>query len=192
MALRFYLVPRAGSGTTPLDPFRPAFIFDMGVPLQAMDYGRDGTFLVGADVTPQQHADIVANAEAVALPPNLDAEITTVGARNQVQAALENLKLPAGWVTVTHTYRQVVGAVGRIFMVMQRFNGLHGRTFFELGITLDTRLNQLTVGQRQALIRVADDLGMDTSQAQPATTVRQVLKAFADQVGPFTLAGEVF
>src|SRR5687767_9325292 len=162
MATHFYLIPRTTvTGGPGGSFFAPKYVHpaDLNLPFSAMDYGRDGTFLVGCDVTPAQHTTIAANSDVTAIPANLDAAIGTAGALTAVQNALEALRIPALWVTTAHTYRQVVGAVGRIFLLMQRFAGVYKRTFFEAGITLGTRMNQLTTGQRAALEDAISKLG---------------------------------
>lgn len=191
MALRFYVVPKVGTGASMEDPLRPKYIPELGQLWSAMDYGKEGTMLAAADVTSAQHTALAANADVTAIPAALDSTVTN-GALTTIRAQLEALKIPAGWVTTAHTYRQVVGAVGRIFMLMQRFDGMFRRVFFETGIQLDTRMNQLTAGQRQALQQAADSFGLNSSTVTGATTVRQVLKIWIDQMGPFTLHGETF
>lgn len=190
--IRFYIVPKIGDGLTPFTAFRPAYVSDLGVPFGSMDYGREDTMLVGAEVTGAQHTAISANGDVTSIPLNLD-DTVSAGALPTVQTTLEGLKIPAGWVTTSHTYRQVIGIVGRIFMLMQRFYGLNAAaTFFEPGITLDTRINQLTANQRNRLQAAASALGLDTSFVTGPMTIRVVLKTWADAMGSFILAGEVF
>lgn len=191
LALRFYIVPKVGTGSSPMDPFRPKYIYDLGVQASWMDYGREDAFLVGAEVSSAQHTSLASNLDVIAIPQGLDNTIS-VSALSTVQDKLEGMKVPAGWVTTSHTYRQVVGAVGRFFMLMQRFDGMNARTFFESGITLDTRVNGLTAAQRNALQNAALSLGLDVSFVTPTMTIRAVLKGWIDQMGPFSLAGETF
>jgi hypothetical protein len=187
---RFYVVPKVGSGTF-ADPFRAKYFRELGVQFSAMDYGKEDSMLVGAEVTGAQHTTLAANLDVIAIPTALDNNVSSA-ALTTIQNKLEGLKIPAGWVTTSHTYRQVVGAVGRIFMLMQRFDGLHMRTFFGSDITLDTRINQLTVQQRTDLQTAASSLGLDTSFVTGPMTIRTVFKTWIDNMGPFTLHGEIF
>lgn len=198
VALHFYIVPKIGDGQSIFTPFRPKYFRsapfdDVTLPpmLGAMDYGKEDAMLVGAQVTSAQHTTIAANLDVTAIPLGLDDTISAA-ALVTVQAKLEALKIPAGWVTTSHTYRQVIGFVGRIFMLLQRFDGQQAQTFFASGITLDTRVNQLTASQRTAIQNAAASMGLDTSFVTGPMTIRQVFKTWADAMGPFTLAGETF
>jgi hypothetical protein len=73
---------------------------------------------------------------------------------------------------------------------MQRWQGLGFARLFASGVTLDTRLNQLTATQRQRLSAVADDLGLDSSGVTNTMTLRQVLKLIADQLPDITFGGD--
>jgi hypothetical protein len=197
MALRFYVVNKIGDGLSPSTSFRPKYIADLGVVYSAMDYGLEDTYLVGAHVTAAQHQGLAANLDVIAIPLNLDNQIGLT-ALSTVQTKLEGLRVPAGWVNENHTYRDVVRIVGKIFLMMQRFHGLHHRTFFESGITLGTRMNQLTNGQETAIRNAINSLAqsfnvvIDLSGVTQTTTVRQLFKIVADQLPSFTLEGEVF
>jgi hypothetical protein len=62
---------------------------------------------------------------------------------------------------------------------------------FAGGLTLDTTIAQLTNQQKQRLLDVATDFNLDTSAATGSTTLRQVLKAFADAMPTPTVNGQV-
>ena len=188
--IRFYLVPKAGDGLTRETAFRPAYVSDLGVPYVAMDYGRENMMLAAVDVTPAQHTTLIAHADLTAIPANLDSTVNSNLAT--VQAKLDDMKIPSGWVQTTTTYRTIVGAVGRFCMLMQRFDGRHKRAFFESGITLDTRVNELTAAQRNAIAESAQSLGLDISFVTGPMTLRAVLKTWVDAMGAFTLVGETF
>lgn len=192
LAKRFYIVPIT---THQVLGKVPAYVVDVaiegGQAFYAMNYGREQTMLAAIEVTAAQHTTITANLDVIAIPANLDANISA-GALGTVQTALENLKIPAGWVTTSHTYRQVIGIVGRIFTLMQRFDGLNMATFFSSGITLDTRVNQLTVNQRNNLAGAASSLGLETDFVTGPMTMRTVLKTWADAMPSFSLYGETF
>lgn len=148
------------------------------------------TFLVGADVDATQASSIAANGDVTAIPASLDAQIgANLGA---VQTALDALRIPSDWVTSGMTYRTLVGLVIKIFKVLQRLHGRWQTTIFESGITLSTTLAELTQGQRDHLQDVADSFGIDSSAATGTTTIRQVLRVLAQQLGGCTLMGELF
>jgi hypothetical protein len=191
MALRFYLVPKIFDSTGPIPAFRAKYLAELGVAYNAMNYGREDTMLVGVQVTTTQATTLAANLDVTAIPLDLDSNVSS-GALVTVQNALEALKIPGDWVNTATTYRQVIGTVGRIFQFMQRFDGLNQRTFFQSGITLDTRANQLTTAQRNTLQDAAIALGLDTSFVQSTTTVRTMLKTWVQAMGPFTLMGQTF
>lgn len=188
---RFYIVPKIGDGATPETGIRPKYIADSGAPSASMDYGLEDTFLVGAEVTVEQHTQLAAQLDVIAIPEDLDAVIGLT-ALTTVQTKLEGLHVPADWVTTSHTYRQVVRLVGKLFLYMQRFHARELRVFFEGAITLDTRVNQLTAAQRDAMLNAANDLGLDTSTITGPMLLRQALKIVADQIAAFTLFGETF
>lgn len=185
MAVRFYFVPKAGAS-----PVKPKYIGDLGVTWASVDYGQEQTYLVGADVTTAQHNSISANADVTSVPANLDNQ---VGANlATVQAALENLKIPADWITSGMTYRQILSLIIKLFRILQRLLGRWATTIFEAGITLATTMAELTQAQRDRLQDVADSFGIDTSNVTGATTIRQALRFLAQQLPGCVLMGETF
>lgn len=188
MAIRFYITSQTGDSTT---GFRPAHF--EGLSYTAMDYGRDDTFLVMADVSAGQHTTIAANADVVVVPLNIDNEIG--GALATVQAELEALLIPADWVTAQMTYKDLLRITAKAFQIMQRFSGLYGRSFFSGGITLSTRMNQMTAGQRAELEAAITSLAatmqivIDLSSIVGASTVRHVLRTSIDQIPSRILLG---
>src|SRR5688500_9902726 len=111
--VRFYVVPSIGSGASSHDARRPKYIADWSIehpgeniPAAMAPYGLNDVFLVAADVTPVQHTALTANLDVIAIPQNLDAQISLT-ALSTVQQKLEGLQVPAAWVTTSHTYRDV-------------------------------------------------------------------------------------
>lgn len=188
---RFYIVPKVDVTIGGIPSKGPKYFPALGVSYSAMDYGREDTMLVGATVTAAQNTTLSANLDVTAIPSGLDSNVSSA-ALATVQTKLEGMKIPAGWVTTSTTYRQVVGTVGRLFLLMQRFDAINMKTFFESGITLDTRINQLTQAQRNALAGAAASMNLDTAFVTGSMTVRAVLKSWVDMMGPFSLAGETF
>lgn len=188
-SLRFYVVPVELNAK---GHRVPKYVRSMGLESSQMDYGLDDTFLVACpSITDAQHTTLAANIDVIAIPQNLDAQIGLT-ALSTVQSKLEGLRIPADWVTTSHTYRDVIRVTGKVFQLMQRFHGMQLRTFFESGITLDTRINQLTQAQRQALVDAATSLGLDTSSVTGPMSLRQALKIIADQLPPFHMEGQAF
>lgn len=188
MAKRFYIVPKVDNGAGGFDP---KYIVEMGLQSGAIDYGLEDTFLIGAEVTTEQHQELASQLDAIAIPANLDSNIGLT-ALSTVKDKLEGLHVPADWVTTNHTYRQVLRLVGKLFLYMQRFHGRELRKFFESGITLGTRVNQLTQAQRNAMTDAAESLGLSIAGITNTMTLRQALKILADQMPSFTLFGETF
>ena len=192
MAIRFYLVPKAGDGLTHDTRFRPQYIADViAGPWQAMDYGQEPWMLVAAEVTPAEHSTIAANPEVVAAPTNLDA---TVGAQlATVQAKLEAANLPSEWVTAGMSFRTVLKWTIRLILLMQRFDGFGaavGRLFAD-GRTLDSTVSQVPVAIRQRLLAAAGRWDLDTSAITGATTLRAALRMLVLQmVFGVTFGGE--
>lgn len=193
MALRFYIVPKIGSGTGPLtNAIRPKYLAALGLPLQAVDYGRfEDVFLVGIDLSPAQHTTVAANADVMAIPADLDLSIGA-GAVANVQSRLELLKFPALWVDAQTPPRTILRVTLKMCRINQRFSGLHGHSFFEAGITLASIISSLTQVQRDKLKAMADSFKVDSSGVTGAMTVRQGLKLVADQLPSCTVMGETF
>jgi hypothetical protein len=194
---RFYLVPKIGVGTVP-DPFRAKYVRpdELGAGWNivgryvSMDYGFENAFLVKADVTPSEHTTLSAQTDVLAVPADLDT-LVSGAALPTVQSKLEALNLPASWVTTSHTYRQVMRTVRRVITFMQRYQGLFpADRVFAAGITLDTRLNQMTAAQRSRLQDVAVSLGLDTSGVTNTLTIRQALRVMADQLPDIAMGSE--
>jgi hypothetical protein len=200
MAIRLYLGPieevptSTGSARGPkyfawrFDPDPPALL--AGVTWEMRDFGLEPTALIATDVTTAQHQSLAAQGDVTAIPANLD---NTVGAANlaTVQAALENLHIPADAVTGATTYRQIVRGVLGIFGVAQRFNGRLGQNgrLFPIGITLSTVLSDLSLNVRNELQAAAEDLSYDYSSLTLQSTLRDVLKVIATQAPPTSMLG---
>jgi hypothetical protein len=193
---RFYLVPKV---TKPGFPGAvPKYLNPVdlpGVNVSAMDFGNEDTMLVGAAVTNQQHTAIAANADVIAVPSNLD-NTMSAPALSTVRDRLESLKIPTAHFTTANTYREVIGVVGRLFQLFQRFDAIQaseGRLgFFDLDITLSSTVNDLRGALRANFVLAANQLGLDTAGISGSMTLRQALRNLIAQMPPFTLAGETF
>lgn len=178
MTTRYYLVPLIDD-----DGLRaPKYIIDLGVTWGAMDYGIIDTALVAADVSDAQHTGLIANADVVAIPLNIDNTIS-LAALPLVSAQLENLKIPGNWVNTGHTYRQVLRMVGGLFQFAQRHRALSGKIIIPENINLGQSWGDLGQQTRLELQMTADSFNYNTTGVTAATTIRTILKALADQWG---------
>ncbi len=187
MATRFYLVPKVGTGIPgDNDPYRPKYFLDAlgrGViagQVSSMDYGLEPVFLVAADVTPADHATLIANTDVVALPANLDAAVGVNLAT--VTAKVDALGFPSDWVSAVTTYRQIVRVLTQCIQFAQRLHGQENVRMLPVGITLNSRVSDLSPAQRQRLANVIGTFGGTASEITGAMTLRAALKTLADQV----------
>jgi len=181
MAWHLYIIPAIGNGTKD-DPRRPKYIQALGVEWSGMDYGFQPTFLAAADVDALQHAGLIAQPDCASLPDDLDANpsLTQVTA---AQNFLETQHIPAGWITTALTWRQIGRIIIGLFLFMQRLSAFVGAVEIINGITvtLGTRFNELSLDRRRALVDAAASLNYDTSSLTATSTLREMLKAMADQ-----------
>lgn len=187
MTIRYYLIPIEIVDSDKRGPKYLNWRFTenpapLNVPWSMMDFGLEPVMLIRADVTGGQHTTLSANADVISIPTNIDANITA-GALSAVKAALETLNIPAGWVTTSFTYRQVLRMVCGLFQFAQRHHGVHLERLFSGGFDLDTQFSALPLAVRQRLIATADSLEYDTSGLSGSNTIRQILKNVADQWG---------
>ena len=179
MAQRFYLLPLvldAKGNRIPayVDNDLPGIAGDM------LDYGNEPWCLYTADVTGSQNTTLTAHADVSGLPANLGQ--TVGGALATVQAALANANIPENWITSGMTYRVMLQNLLKIFLIVQRIQGLTTVRIFDTGITLGTQLQNLSVGARNVLHDAVVSLGFDPSGLPGTTTLRQALKQCADGI----------
>jgi len=191
MAWHLYLLPMIDSGDERFG-LVPKYIFELGVTFACSVFGREGTFLCAADLTAGQETTLLGNADVTKIPDNLDQTIG--GALGAVQTALEDRNIPAGWVGAGMTYREVIRIIWRIFGFMSRFaavNQIVVALFNGTTITLNTQFSDLSATNRQRILNAADSFNLDTTGFTGTSTIRQILKGVADQLGsrPFTLQG---
>lgn len=190
MAIRVYLVPVEHLNMPDGKPRRGPRYFSWPIePIGRMplvtctrcttDYGLIDYTLQVADVTAAQHADLIANADVVALPVNLD---STIGANlATVQAALEARSIPSEWVTSGMTYRTLLRAVCALFQLGQRYHSIYQLRLIESGFTLNSTIGDLPVAARQRLADIAQSFGFDTSSITLSTTIRAALRILFQQ-----------
>jgi hypothetical protein len=184
----FALVPKVGNGLTPATAFRPKYT-DPGalgenldlVGWSMMDYGLESVVLMRVVTTSAQRTALQSQIDTLVVPNNLDSQISALALTN-LSNKLESVNLPAHWISAGMTYRQILRGFRRVITFMQRWRGIIGTRLFAAGVTLDTRLNQLTTQQRQHLANVADSFNLDRSAIVTTMTIREALKLLADQL----------
>jgi hypothetical protein len=186
--VQFFIVPKQAY---PGNKVRPKYFFDMLIDYRSMDYGAEDTYFVAANPDANQRITITSNIDVIAVPIGLDNPIGLT-ALTTVQNKLEGLFVPAGWVTQDTTWREVVGATLRCFLLVQRLRAQQVGRLFESGITLATRINQLSSNVRDALSAAAVSLGLDVSGINGPMTLRQAIRLLATQIPPVEFGGEVF
>lgn len=190
MSMRPYLVQKVAGPY--VNSFVPKYFFAQGLSFESQSYGFENAFLVVANVTADQHTSLAAQPDVLAIPLPLDDQIGAI-ALPGIQAKLEALNLPGNSVTAQMTGRQIVRRARKVIAFAQRFQELFpAALIFESGITLSTRLNELTTTQRQRLTTVSDALGLDRSGLTNTMTIRTALALLGDQLPNLTLSGEVF
>lgn len=193
--IRFYILPIELNGTARgpkylnwrYDPDPPALVTcSWGL----MDYGLINAALVAANVTQEQHEALAAEIDVAAAPLNID-QLIGAPAIPQIQAIMEQLRIPAEWMDITYTYRQILRMIAGLFQFAQRHHGLHREPLIDSTAQLDLRWNQVP-GDRQArILATADSLGYDYSAIENTWLIRRILKHLADQWGtrPFYIGG---
>lgn len=189
---RLYIVPVVGAGLIKGDARRPKYFLSAAdgtgtagvVPLgwSAMDYGFEPWMVVGADLSVSDDNLIIGEPDAFAVPFDLAQTLSSAQVTG-VQAKLEAINVPAGWVTTSLTWLTVVRTVLGMFTLMQRYAGMHGANGLFSGIVnLNSTVSSLAAGVRQDFLAAATSLGLDTSGILGTTTIRQALKLLADQL----------
>ena len=143
-------------------------------------YGDDMLCVASVDISPAEHAVLVAHSDVLSLPENLNSNMSA-GAVAQAQTKLEALRVPADWVSTSFTYKQFVHRVAAIFLFAQRFRGHAKELLFSAGVTLNTQFNELPQAKRIKLKEAAESMNLDTSSLTATSTIRQILKAMAVQ-----------
>lgn len=196
MATRYYVCIVSGTGTF-TDSFRPR-LADLipGTAWAAADGRADPTgaaqyLLAWADVTPAQHAILIADAGITYIPfedgsGNVLGLVNTVGDlaaanRTAINTALENRNIPTDDFTLATTLQAVLARV------LKRFNlrALLAANDYTTG--LDTTISSLSPAQRQAINNRLTGLGFDTSVIKNSDTIRAALKKLFVQAVPYML-----
>jgi hypothetical protein len=147
---------------------------------------------VPAEITAAAHQELVDAADAFVLPENLDVQIGVN--LLTVQNALESMELPADWIVATMTYRRVLKLVWATIQLFRRVAGIMNTTvpFIAGAVTLETQFQDIPLAGRTALLQVRDEEGIDDSELSSTSTLRQIIKTYADQTPVRPFRGEIF
>lgn len=195
MALRLYNVPVVGDGTRRNERRAKYFQSDAngsgktrvtsssGV---GVDYGFEPTMFVYADLPAAEDVALVAQADVLALPFNLDQTLSALQVTN-TQNKLEAANIPAGWVNTTLTWREVARTVLWMFTFKNHLEAIYAErnanaklALFGGGVTLATPFNALPAALRSAMQSTATEMGIPTTGLTGAATLRAILKTMAD------------
>lgn len=180
--IRFYILPvqQVGNRRGPMYLRWRMNPDGLDVRWSMKDYGLINAALVAAEVTQDQHEQLVAEPDVAAAPENIDNNISEL-AIPQVQAVMEVLRIPADWVTSDYTYRALLRMIGGLFMFAQRYHGMHNEALIDSTAQLDLRWNQIPKDRQDRIKATADDLGCNYDAVLPPWLVRRVLKHLAEQ-----------
>jgi len=146
------------------------------------DYGAIDRGIVCANILDADHTSLVANADVLAPPVNIDTTMTA-GAVSTAKTFLEGFDIPAGWINTSDTYRSVLRTITAFFLYMQRVTGVLGHGFVLPSGWTNLQINQVPVDIRNAMAQAATSFEYDYSWVTGTTTVRLVLKGMADAWG---------
>ena len=180
--IRYYILPIITIQEYGVNNRVPKYVHELPINWGMMDYGLIDAALVGAEVTQAQHEQLVANPDVEAAPENLDQNISDI-AIPRVQAVMEQLRIPAGWIDNTYTYREILRMIAGLFQFSQRYWGMHHEVLINNQAQLDLRWNQIPQDKQDRIKATADNLGYDYSEVQPTWLIRQILKHLGDQWG---------
>lgn len=188
MAQRLYIVPvvLGGKGGAQRVPkyFGDGTVMAPGSPI--VDYGHEPWMFVYADLSPSDDTLLTSEPDVIALPFNLDQNLTA-GQVTNTKNKLEVINIPAGWVTTSLTWRQVVRVVlgiftfrGRYEVIYAQANGSVAPSMFSGGITLDSTFSSLPQAMQDAMVATAQSFNISTAGLTAGTTIRTILKSLGD------------
>lgn len=146
-----------------------------------MDYGfTNVALLLAKDITPADHASLIANADVFLFPDNLDAPVD-----QDIQTFFEDLHLPTDWLTPATTWRELLRQVAGMFQFNQRYAGIAAAETGELHslfdtATLTTRLRDMTSQEQAWFLATVASFGYDPALVPDNARLRQLVKAAGD------------
>jgi hypothetical protein len=181
---RYYLVPAFVSVQPSGQTWRqPQYVkgralpTGLNVPWGALAWGADDQFLLGAEVTAADHLALTAHADVTAFPMDDDTRLSTAD-QAAVTAFANTMGLPASWVTGGETGRHLARSFAGIALVLQRFKG---RARMPVTDQLTATVRSLTQAHRDALLAVADDLGLSRDGITADSTIGDLVIAWGRQ-----------
>jgi hypothetical protein len=185
MAVELFLLPMEGAGTAE-DPIRAKYVIDPQIIRQGtIRLSRVDHAVVMIEAT-QAYLDFVrsqADAISLATAQTIDSTING-GQRNTVRNWLENRGIPALWIQIGETRRQVIRGLIGMFLISQRLEGKFGEGFRQratrYGITLATQWSNLPTAAQDELLDVAREFGIENPGLTATSPLRDVLKVLGD------------
>lgn len=186
MTIRYYILPIVrtvgGMRTAKYFAYPKGGLSGIVCPWTMKDYGDIDQAIICADIQDADHTALVANADVLAAPVNIDSTMTT-GAVSTAQTFLETYNIPADWINTGDTYRAVLRTITAFFLYMQRVTYFLGHSITLPGNWANLQMSQVPADIRNAMGQAATSFGYDYSWVVGTTTVRQVLKGMADAWG---------
>jgi len=184
MSVRFYLMPvlRVENYRGPMYLFWRMNPTGLNVPWSCKDYGKIDIMICAVNGEQADHGWLVAQADVVQLPANMDANLTA-GQVNVVRDWLENHQIPGDWVSPSDTWRGVARTVTQLFLYMQRVTHILGYAPSLTPANLNRQLNELPADVLASMQQAATELGYDLTPVRMNWTVRRYLKYMSDQWG---------
>jgi hypothetical protein len=175
-----YLPWRFGTGEAGLESLRWAI----------KDCGGESIVLAAVDGSSTQHTTLNGQANVIQIPTNLDATLTS-GQVTAAQNRLETLHLPGNWISTSTTWRELVRFLYGMFSLLGRFHAKARARLLAGAVSLSTTYGELPVGVQTTLLNTAQSFGVSTDGLQDTTTLRVILRAFANAwlTTPVTIGG---
>jgi hypothetical protein len=142
-------------------------------------YGRQDMWLIRVmDISAEVYAALAAQPDVYAFPAdtNLDSPITD---KAVIDSFFEGFNIPTDWTTPSTTYRELLRTLANMALMLQRYYGIAGEELFVSGVTLDTRVRDLSTLAQNSLQQTVNSFGYSIPINQNAT-LRQLLKTAAD------------
>ncbi len=195
MTIRYYILPRDEiiNPTTGNESYGPKYIWwqcnpplathdGLQIPWSGYYYGIIPAMLIAADVSQEQHDQLVAETDVAGAPIDIDTYVTTA-AIPKIQTVLEALRIPAMWVDETYTYRQLLRMVAGLFQFSDAYFGQYREALIDNQAQLDLTWEQVPIDRREKIKTIARQFRWDYAIVTREWSVRQTLKYLADQWG---------
>ena len=144
--------------------------------------------LAAAETNGAQHTLLASQLDVIALPENLD-NLIQATAVARVRDYLDVMNVPANWIVSGMTFRSALRTLLNIWQLHNRYVGMVGKKLFDGTIRLNDTVADIPQRYRDDLRSAAESIGLDYSGVTTSTTIRQLFKMLADQLGdrPYTI-----